>query len=371
MAARTVLPSGRRTRFRNCRSGSAYVTSTSSKRALPVECLGTTSKSVHQISANPAEDRGQGLLGDASRQDKLNTEFDPAGTIIQRHKLPVTKQCLKRRPFAEFHVNRTSRDQAIARGEGRVQALEGNADPGNGYFVLLLESLRLITPGQKLVVAIHVVYQRVHLQGAVGHDEGSVDGMHEPLLPGLGYSWIIVASPLQILMRRPVPGVRHLDPMAKTKAKAKPDNSIARNKKAWHDYFIEEEFEAGLALEGWEVKSLREGRAQLKESYVIIREGELFLFGAHFSPLAAASSHVTTDPTRMRKLLLHANEISKLIGAVERRGYTLVPLALYWKKSRAKLRIALAKGKKQHDKRATIRQREWDREQHRLLKSSR
>jgi SsrA-binding protein len=193
--------------------------------------------------------------------------------------------------------------------------------------------------------------------------------MQEPLLPGLGYSWIIVASPLQILMRRPVPGVRQLNPMAKTKTK--PDNSIARNKKAWHDFFIEEEFEAGLALEGWEVKSLREGRAQLKESYVIIREGELFLFGAHFSPLAAASTHVTTDPTRMRKLLLHASEISKLIGAVERRGYTLVPLALYWKKSRAKLRIALAKGKKQHDKRATIRQREWDREQHRLLKSSR
>ena len=155
------------------------------------------------------------------------------------------------------------------------------------------------------------------------------------------------------------------------KSKAKPENSIARNKKAWHDYFIEEEFEAGLALQGWEVKSLREGGAQLKEGYVIIREGELYLFGAHFSPLASASTHISPDPTRSRKLLLHASEIGKLIGGVEHKGYTLVPLSLYWKRGRAKLKIALAKGKKQHDKRASIRQREWDREQHRVLKMNR
>ena len=148
-------------------------------------------------------------------------------------------------------------------------------------------------------------------------------------------------------------------------------NSIARNKKAWHDYFIEEEFEAGLVLEGWEVKSLRAGAAQLKESYVIVRNGELFLFGAHFSPLITASTHVRPDPVRSRKLLLHQTEIDKLTGAVERRGYTLVPLALYWKRSRAKLQIALAKGKKQYDKRAAIREREWNREQHRLLKLTR
>jgi SsrA-binding protein len=156
--------------------------------------------------------------------------------------------------------------------------------------------------------------------------------------------------------------------MAKSR---KHENSIARNKKAWHDYFIEEEFEVGLVLEGWEVKSLRAGAAQLKESYVIIRDGELFLFGAHFSPLNTASTHVHPEPTRSRKLLLHQTEIDKLTGAVERRGYTLVPLALYWKRSRAKLQIALAKGKKQYDKRAAIRQREWDREQHRLLKMTR
>ncbi len=156
--------------------------------------------------------------------------------------------------------------------------------------------------------------------------------------------------------------------MPKAKEKA---NATARNKRARHDYFIEEEYEAGIALEGWEVKSLRDGRAQLQESYVILRQGEVFLFGAHFSPLNSVSTHVTADPTRTRKLLLHANEIGRLRGAVERRGYTLIPLSLYWKRGRAKLKIALAKGKKQHDKRATIREREWNRQQHRLLKETR
>ncbi|HCF73726.1 MAG: SsrA-binding protein SmpB [Arenicellales bacterium] len=148
-------------------------------------------------------------------------------------------------------------------------------------------------------------------------------------------------------------------------------STIARNKRARHDYFIEEEFEAGIALEGWEVKSLREGQAQLQESYVIVRDGEIYLFGAHFSPMKSASTHITPDPTRTRKLLLHAKEIGKLRGAVERRGYALVPLSLYWKRGRAKLKIALAKGKKQHDKRAAIREREWNRQAHRLLKETR
>ena len=156
--------------------------------------------------------------------------------------------------------------------------------------------------------------------------------------------------------------------MAKKKDPARTSSTIALNKKARHDYHIEERFEAGLALEGWEVKSLRAGRAQLKESYVIIRNGELYLFGAHFSPLATASTHVHPDPTRSRKLLLHREEIGKLIGAVERKGYTLVPLALYWKRGRAKLEIALARGKKLHDKRAAIKARDWQREQRRLLK---
>ena len=153
--------------------------------------------------------------------------------------------------------------------------------------------------------------------------------------------------------------------------KPKTDSAtVARNRKAWHDYFIEEEFEAGVALQGWEVKCLREGRAQLKESYVVVRTGELFLTGAHFSPLNNAAS-VNPDPVLDRKLLLHRRQIAHLTGSVERQGYTLVPLSLYWKKGRAKLKIALAKGKRQYDKRAAIREREWNREQHRLLKSTR
>ena len=144
---------------------------------------------------------------------------------------------------------------------------------------------------------------------------------------------------------------------------------IAQNRKAWHDYFIEQKFEAGLALTGWEVKSLRAGRAQLKEGYVVIERGEAFLVGTHFSPLISASTHVQANPVRTRKLLLHREELNKLIGATERRGYTLVPLQIYWKHGRAKLEIGLARGKQAHDKRADIKKRESDREMQRVLKS--
>ena len=145
--------------------------------------------------------------------------------------------------------------------------------------------------------------------------------------------------------------------------------TIALNKRARHDYFIEERLEAGVALEGWEVKSLRDGRLQLSESYVTVRGGELWLIGAHVAPLPAASTHVAPDPTRTRKLLLHRREIDRLIGAVERRGYALVPLAMYWKRGRAKLEVGLARGKKQHDKRATLKERDWQRQKERLLRS--
>jgi SsrA-binding protein len=143
---------------------------------------------------------------------------------------------------------------------------------------------------------------------------------------------------------------------------------IADNRRARHDYFIEDTFEAGMALQGWEVKSLRAGRAQLKEAYVYLRDGEAFLFGAHVSALPTASTHVIPDPIRTRKLLLNRAELNRLIGAVERRGYTLVPLEMYWKAGRAKLRIGLAKGKKEHDKRATSKDRDWQREKSRLMK---
>jgi len=147
--------------------------------------------------------------------------------------------------------------------------------------------------------------------------------------------------------------------------------SIVHNRKASHDYFIEQRFEAGIALEGWEVKAIRAGRAQLKEAYVIVSNGELFLIGSHISPLLAASTHFVPDPVRTRKLLLHAREISQLIGSVERAGYTLVPLDLHFKKGLIKLEVGLAKGKKQHDKREAQKDREWRREQQRLLKLTR
>jgi len=144
--------------------------------------------------------------------------------------------------------------------------------------------------------------------------------------------------------------------------------SIVDNKKAFHDYFIEERFEAGLVLEGWEVKAIRAGRVQLKEAYVILRNGEIFLIGCHISPLPTASTHIHPDPVRTRKLLLHRGELDRLVGAVERRGYTIVPLELYWKNGRAKLEIGLAKGKKQHDKRATEKDRDWQRDKARLMR---
>lgn len=147
-------------------------------------------------------------------------------------------------------------------------------------------------------------------------------------------------------------------------------STIALNKKARHDYLIDERFEAGLALQGWEVKGLRAGRIQIKESYVLVKNGEAFLFGCHISPLNSASTHVNPDPVRSRKLLLHRRELDRLIGAVERKGFTLVPLAMYWKRGRAKLEIALAKGKKAHDKRATEKDRDWKREKARIMKQA-
>jgi SsrA-binding protein len=143
---------------------------------------------------------------------------------------------------------------------------------------------------------------------------------------------------------------------------------IAENRRARFDYFIEERYEAGLALQGWEVKAMRAGRAQLAEAYVYLRGGEAFLIGAHLTPLRTTSTHVVADPVRTRKLLLNYSELQGLIGAVERRGYTIVPLELYWKNGRAKLQIGLAKGKKQHDKRAVEKDRDWQRSKARLLR---
>ncbi len=147
--------------------------------------------------------------------------------------------------------------------------------------------------------------------------------------------------------------------------------SIAENKKAFHDYFVEDKFEAGIALEGWEVKAIRAGRAQIKEAYVVLRNEEIYLIGAHISPLPTASTHINPDPVRTRKLLLHAEEIAKLIGKVERAGYALVPLDLHFSKGRVKLAIGLARGKKQYDKREAEKDRDWVREKSRVMKAAR
>lgn len=145
--------------------------------------------------------------------------------------------------------------------------------------------------------------------------------------------------------------------------------SITVNKKAFHDYFIEEKFEAGVVLQGWEVKAIRDGRVNIKEAYVILKNGEVWLIGMHITALPTASTHVNPDPTRSRKLLLHEHQINKLIGSVERAGYALVPLDLHYTKGKIKAEIGLAKGKKQHDKRDTEKERDWEREKQRLMRT--
>jgi SsrA-binding protein len=159
--------------------------------------------------------------------------------------------------------------------------------------------------------------------------------------------------------------------MSKNSKKKPASNTISLNRKVRHDYFIEDHYEAGLSLEGWEVKSLRAGRVSMDESYVLVKNAELWWFGGHITPLLSASTHIHPDNTRSRKLLMNKIEISRLIGQVERKGYTLVPLALYWKHGRAKLDVGLAKGKKEYDKRATDKDRDWKREKERTMKHSR
>ncbi len=160
--------------------------------------------------------------------------------------------------------------------------------------------------------------------------------------------------------------------MKKAKDSKQQDNAatktIALNRKAHHDYYFEKRFEAGVVLQGWELKSLRAGKAQIAESYVLIKKGEAFIIGSQINPLLSASTHVNPDPTRTRKLLLHKKEINSLIGLTERKGYTLIPLSIYWKEGRAKIEIALARGKKLHDKRDSEKDRDWQKEKQRLFK---
>ena len=158
--------------------------------------------------------------------------------------------------------------------------------------------------------------------------------------------------------------------MSKQKKSQPNGGTIALNKRAKHEYFIEQRFEAGIALAGWEVKSLRAGKAQLVDSYILLKDGEAYLFGAHITPLQTASTHVIADPMRTRRLLLHDKELEKIIAGVEQKGYSCVPLALYWKKHLVKCEIALVKGKKDYDKRASEKDRDWDREKQRLVREA-
>ena len=174
----------------------------------------------------------------------------------------------------------------------------------------------------------------------------------------------IVAQPYNRLKVRP-----YNRTMASKKGKV-PTGTIALNKRARHDYLLEDRFEAGVALEGWEVKSLRAGKGQLVDSYVLVRNGEAWLLGANITPLASASTHVVADPQRTRKLLLHAREIARIYAATQQKGFTCVATALYWKGNRVKCEIALGKGKKQHDKRAASRDRDWSRQKERLMKQT-
>ena len=164
------------------------------------------------------------------------------------------------------------------------------------------------------------------------------------------------------------PGTTTMTKPASNKPPKEAPRLIAENRRARYDYFIEERLEAGLVLQGWEVKSMRAGKAQVAEAYVYLKEGEAFLFGANITPLKTASTHLVPDPIRTRKLLLNKSELSRLVGSVERKGYTLVPLDLHWKDGRAKLEIGLAKGKKQHDKRATEKDRDWQRDKARVMR---
>ncbi len=155
----------------------------------------------------------------------------------------------------------------------------------------------------------------------------------------------------------------------KPSKKGKPaSNTIAQNKRARHDYFVEEKFEAGIALQGWEIKSIREGKCQLVDSYVLLKDGEAWLLGAHIEPLKSASTHVVADPDRTRKLLLHRRELARIFGAVNREGYSCVALSMYWKQHLVKVEIGIARGKKDHDKRATIKERDWNRDKQRVVR---
>lgn len=214
------------------------------------------------------------------------------------------------------------------------------------------------TPRQKLGITFHIIDQRIHLGRRMFDQDSFLDERH---------------NDNQYSTREGLLECRILAKSNRTAPSSAPifdvSMSIVSNKKAFHDYFIEEKFVAGVSLEGWECKAIRAGRVQIKEAYVVVLEGELYLLGMHITPLISASTHVKPDAIRTRKLLLHRRQIDTLIGKVERAGYALVPIDLHYSKGRIKAEIGLAKGKKLHDKRDSEKEKDWKREQGRLLKT--
>src|ERR1700722_12907597 len=309
----------------------------------------------------------------AARADRLETPF--AGQIAERS-------------VHTLHVNSRIQPQAIARGEFGLQYAARHFEGRYAFDGGNLLHACTDAPRQEFRIAGDIIHQSEHLCGRIGHQCAALDNLH---------SYSPAAPPLRPILRqkrgrrhrrigritchalasvheyyrtgplRPRLELRGAHEM-KTTEKLPP---IAVNRKARFDYFIEERFEAGISLMGWEVKSMRAGKAQIAEAYVYLKGGEAFLFGAHINALNSASTHVDTDPTRTRKLLLNRRQLDHMVGAVERRGYTIVPLELYWKAGRAKLEIGLAKGKKQHDKRANEKDRHWQRDKGRIMKALR
>src|SRR2546421_1226507 len=289
--------------------------------------IGAPLEGIHHRIGDLAEKRLEHLAERAAGELVLERKIDRARLRRQRAEAPCGVEAPER-AFEEAHVDSLGGTVLVQRGEGLAQAAQARGQRG-ALFPVERFHVRVDAPGQKARIGLDIVDERVHLLRAVLDDRRSGDSLH----------------PLKCFM------------------------SIVDNRKAFHDYFIEERYEAGLALQGWEVKAIRAGRAQIAEAYVMVRGAELYLIGAHVSPLPTVSTHYVPDPTRTRKLLMHAEEIKRLVGKVEQRGYSLIPLNLHYAKSRIKLEMALARGKLKHDKRADEREREWNREKQRLLRS--
>ena len=272
----------------------------------------------------------------------------------------------------EGNFDETLGMQCVSGSEGLSDGAPGNLEAGLDLAPGALVHGRIAAPRKKVRIAFDIGHERVHVGGTVRHEGATVDDGHEGMRSrragtererGRLYR-------LKPLWKNPAPlsRTRAARTMGKSKGST-PSNVIATNRKARHDYRIEDTLEAGLVLEGWEVKSLRQGRGQLRDSYVHLEKGEAWLHGSHISPLPSASTHVDPQPTRARKLLLHRKELSRLIGAIERRGFTAIALKLYWTRGRAKALIGTAQGKRKYDKRASERERDWQRQRERLIKN--